>query len=102
MFQLGFTVSEILDIVGDVEIIPACPSSFHVWNEETKTWEVDTVAKNNEIKKQIIAKYQGKFDELKLSYLAKIGMGTANEETYKTQYAAVRTALMTELNNVGV
>jgi hypothetical protein len=102
MFQLGFTVPEIIDIVGDVEIVPACPSSFHVWNEETKVWEVDTVAKNSEIKKQIIAKYQGKFDELKLAYLAKIGMGTANEATYKTQYAAVRTELMTELNNVGV
>ena len=102
IFQLGFTVHEIYSIVGDVEIIPACPSSFHVWNEETKTWEVDTVAKNNEIKKQIRETYQSKFEELKLAYLAKIGMVTANGATYKTQYAAVRTELMTALNNVGV
>jgi len=102
MFQLGFTVPEIIDIVGDVEIIPSCPSSFHVWNEETKVWEVDTTSKNEEIKKQIRANYQVKFEELKLSYLAKLGMGTANETTYRAQYAAVRNELLAALSNVGV
>lgn len=102
LFVLGFTVREVLEITGDVEIIPNRPSALYMWDETTKTWVPDTKA-INEIKKQaIIDDYEVKFDELKSAYLAKIGNGTANETTYKADYAALKTALINELNNVGV
>lgn len=61
----------------------------------------DNVVANSEIKKAIAAKYQVEFEELKSAYIAKIGLGTANEATFRTQYQAKRNSLITELSNVG-
>jgi hypothetical protein len=67
-----------------------------------ETVVADNTLAKSEAKKVIAAKYQVKFEELKSSYLAKIGLGTTNEATFRTQYQTERNNLITELNNVGV
>lgn len=67
---------------------------------ENIEYQTQLAAQNKAAKKaQILETYQLKLKELQLSYVAKIGMGTANETTFRTQYAAVKNALLTELAN---
>lgn len=102
LLQLGFTVEEVEGLVGDVEIIPRRPSNTYKWDETNKEWVPDTALINTTKKEQIKENYQQKFEELKSAYLAKIGLGTADEVAYSTSYKALRTALINELSNVGV
>lgn len=53
-----------------------------------------------EIKKEIVMKYQPKFDELKLTYLAKLGLGINFTANYQTQYSALQANMIAELNSV--
>ena len=102
LLQLDFTVEEVMGLVGEVEIIPRRPSNTYMWDETHKEWVPNTVLINATKKEQIKDTYQQKFEELKSAYLAKIGLGTADELAYSTSYKALRTAMINELSNVGV
>ena len=67
----------------------------------TDEYKSKVLARQNAIlKKEIVAIYQVKFEELKSSYLAKIGLGTSSEEVYRAQYQALKAQLVTELANI--
>lgn len=62
----------------------------------------DTTLALLDAKKTILAKYQPKFYELKLTYLAKLGLGINYTANYQTQYNSLQTTMLTELNTVVV
>ena len=92
LFQLDFTVQEVLDIVGNVDIIPNRPTMYHEWNDVSKEWVLDSAKKKSDALIALVAEYKPVYAECDTVWPAKITRGLATQASY----TAARTAIVNE------
>lgn len=101
LFVLEFTVEEALEITGDVEIIPSCPSPLYSWDEATKAWAIDPNKVADKKAKQIetlTGQYATDKSERMISWISTFinGISTATSlDDIKAKANAFKTKLAT-------